>query len=117
VKPRLAVTAQDIAARVTIGEVGQGLARLIGDDLSTHAWPPWRQRRDSVGILVAQLLDDPNAPFRVDRDAVSGRAVLASRDGRRTCTLDPDSPLRALLTHSAAAIEPPPCEWLVAEAA
>lgn len=109
---RLFETAQEIAMHIPIGDVADGLNRLIApnvDRVLQHSRSPMR---DPVGILIASLVLDNGAPFQVRFNAFGATELAATGSYERTLLRAHDA-LHRLLDP----VEEEPLAWLQRKAA
>lgn len=85
IKTRLSHTAREIACCVSIKEVAAGLSELIDGDvegLIAHRLVP---RRDPVGMLLAELVLEPECPYEVTGGPA--RVRLRTKDRKSSCVI------------------------------
>lgn len=89
IQKRLTFVAEEIGARVGLKKLADGVLALIGKDVNdvySHRFLP---RRDPLGILLAELLLEPNAPFLL-KHRPSGELMIANKDGKQNLTVEGD---------------------------
>lgn len=95
IKQRLTFVAEEIGARVGLKNLVDGVLDLIGEDVNDvyrHRFVP---RRDPLGILLAELFLEPNAPFLLERRP-SGELMIASQGGKQNLTVEGEPVFKVL---------------------
>lgn len=95
IKQRLAFVASEIGSRVGLKGLVNGLIELVDgevDELVKHRFLP---RRDPLGMLLAEIFLEHDAPFQIVRRQ-SGALAISSRDGKQNMTVEGKAVFHAL---------------------